>query len=1084
MSAAETATVLFTDVVGSTDLANRVGDLECRRLLGAHEVVIREEIAANHGREIKTMGDGFMVSFPTPEGGLACAVAVQRRLAAEADGVAVRMGLHAGEVTEERSDLFGAAVNAAARVAAKARGGQIMVSEVLLPSLDGLESVDRGLFWLKGFPERWRLYEVLWREGSTAPPAAAAGDRTPFVARDDELADLRRALEAAAAERGSLVLIGGEPGVGKTRLTQELAAEADVMGVRVLTGHCVEREGAAPYTPWVEVLEQALARAQSPEAFRGLLGESAGEVARIVPELRRVFDDIPPPLDLPPEQERRYLFNSIREFITRAAGIRPMLIVLDDLHWADEPTLLLLEHVAEALAGTPVLILGTYRDVELEVGRPLARAIEDLRRGGLASRMSLRRLDEKGVAEMLRGLTDDQPPAELVHAIFTESDGNAFFVEEVFRHLLEEGRLLDVAGRWRTDVSVAEFEVPESIRLVIGRRLERLSEAGRKLLTAAAILGRVFDASSLETVSGVDEDRLLDGLEEAERARLIAAVEGRGDRFEFGHELIRQTLLAEVSTLRRQRLHLRAADAIEAGSEGRREEVAAEVAYHLMQAGAGAPVERTAGTLYLAGTRALDAVAFEAAVGYLESAASMPGAFDERTRAELMHALGQAYAGVGRWDEALESWDQALDAFERLKDEETVGRIAYPISYQLIWGARFEDSLMAVGRGLGALGDRESLDRVRLLANGALLFGGGGYAEAAEEMAGDALGMAERLGDERVFAEALSVQAIVRWQFCRFRDTIELGLRAAGLLRAQNALWELAANQGFLAVALSWEGRFDEARQVADEAIALGNRIGHPGAHLTAHRALMAAESIPIGDLDTYAKGAERDREIAAANQLPWIAQSYVWVGMASFLRGDWEAALGSFEEAVRREPPAPVFTGWERSVLMRHLALMGDEAGALELWTREGVELPAPGAPIGTGASAMLLFGIEAFAIMGRHEDAAALYPNAVWHASVLGARIWDLAPAERIAGIAAGCAGDFDAAERHLAAGERQAEAWPHIVEQAEGRRWRAWMLQLRDGPGDRERAAELLRDAIERYREIGMPKHVELAQAMLTS
>jgi class 3 adenylate cyclase/tetratricopeptide (TPR) repeat protein len=1083
MSAAGTATILFTDVVGSTDLANRVGDRECRRLLGAHEVVIREEIAANDGREIKTMGDGFMVAFPTAEGGLACAVAVQRRLSAEADGVAVRMGLHAGEVTEERSDLFGAAVNAAARVAAKARGGQIMVSEVLLSSLDGLESVDRGLFWLKGFPERWRLYEVLWREGSSAPPAAAGGDRTPFVARDDELADLRRALEAAAAERGSLVLIGGEPGVGKTRLTQELAAEADAMGVRVLTGHCVEREGAAPYTPWVEVLEQALARAQSPEAFRGLLGDSAGEVARIVPELRRVFVDIPPPLDLPPEQERRYLFNSIREFVTRAAGIRPLLVVLDDLHWADEPTLLLLEHVAEVLAGAPILVLGTYRDVELEVGRPLARAIEDLRRRGLASRMSLRRLDEHGVAEMLHGLTDDQPPGELVRAIFTESDGNAFFVEEVFRHLLEEGRLLDVAGRWRTDVSVAEFEVPESIRLVIGRRLERLSEAGRKLLAAAAILGRVFDATSLETVAGADEDQLLDGLEEAERARLIAAVEGRGDQFEFGHELIRQTLLSEVSTLRRQRLHLRAADAIEAGSEGREEEVAAEVAYHLMQAGAGAPVERTASALYRAGTRALDAVAFEGAVGYLESAASMPGAFDERTRAGLMHALGQAYAGVGRWDEAMESWDQALDEFERLKDEETVGRIAYPISYQLIWGARFEDSLMAVGRGLGALGDRESLDRVRLLSNGALLFGGGGYAEAAEEMAGDALEMAERLGDDRVLGEALSAQAIVAWQFCRFDDCVELGLRAADLLRAENALWELAANQGFVCVALTWCGRFEETLVVAAEAIRLGDRIGHPGAHLTAHRGRFTSEHMRTGDIGSIVKAAEEDREIAAANQLPWIAQSYVWLGFAAFLRGDWEDARRQFEEAVRREPPAPVFTGWERSTLMWLLAHEGDEAGVMELWSREGVEMPAPGEPVGLGASAMLLFGVEAFAILGRREEAAALYPHVVEHARQNRARVWDLAPVERIAAMAAACAGDFDAAERHFDAGASQAEAWPHIVEQAEGRRWRAWMLRLRDGPGDRERAAELLSEAIERYRQRGMPKHVELAQAMLT-
>jgi tetratricopeptide (TPR) repeat protein len=391
---------------------------------------------------------------------------------------------------------------------------------------------------------------------------------------------------------------------------------------------------------------------------------------------------------------------------------------------------------------------------------------------------------------------------------------------------------------------------------------------------------------------------------------------------------------------------------------------------------------------------------------------------------------------------------------------------------------------MAVGRGLGALGDRESLDRVRLLSNGALLFGGGGYAEASEEMAADALAMAERLGDDRVLGEALSAQAIVRWQFCRFDDCVELGLRAADLLRSENALWELAANQGFASVGLTWTGRFDEAIEVGGEAIKLGDRIGHPGAHLTGHRGRIYAEFMRSGDLGTFTKAAEEDREIATANQLPWIAQSFAFIGIAACLRGDWDEAREAFEEGVRREPPAPLFTGWERSVLMWHLARMGDEAGALELWSREGTELPALGEPMGLGAGGMLMYGVETFVVLGRLDEAAALYPLAAEHAGYNRARIWDMAPTERIAGVAAACAGDFDAAERHLDAGARQAEAWPQVIEQAEGPRWRAWMLQLRDGPGDRERAAELLGEAIERYRELGMPKHVELAERMLAS
>jgi class 3 adenylate cyclase/tetratricopeptide (TPR) repeat protein len=1075
-------TLLFTDVVGSTDLANRVGDAQCRILLGAHESVIRAEVAAHRGTEIKALGDGFMVAFEAPKEAVACAVAVQERLETEAEGLAVRMGLHAGEVTEEGGDLFGASVNAAARISARARGGQILISEAVLPAVAGLDAVDRGLFWLKGFPDKWRLHEVLWRgQSGDDGPVRAFMDRTPFVGRESERADLRRRLDEAVRGRGSLVLLGGEPGVGKTRLAMELAAEADERGVRVLTGHCVEMEGAAPYTAWVEVLEQALARAQSPEAFRSLLGDDAGEVARIVPELRRVFADVPQPIELPPEQERRYLFNSIRDFIGRAAEVRPMFILLDDLHWADEPSLLLLRHVVEGLRDLPVLIVGTYRDVELEVGRPLARAIEDLRRGGLAFRLSLKRLDEAGVAAMLLALAGQSAPPQLVKVIFAESDGNAFFVEEVFRHLLEEGRLLDADGRWRTDVDVAEFDVPESIRLVVGRRLERLSDAARKLLTSAALLGRVFDVDLLTEAAGVDEDELLDGLEEAELARLVLPVEGGGERFEFGHELIRQTLLADLSTLRRQRLHLRVADAIEARADGRLEEVAADLAYHLTQAGAGAPVERTGRALYLAGMRGLQAVAFEQALSYLEAAASLGAAFDERARAELMHALGLAYSGVGRWDDAMEAWDQALDGFERLKDDEAVGRIAPPISYLLVWAARFEDALMLVGRGLGALGDRESLDRVRLLSYGALLFGGGAYAEAAEQMAGDALAMAERLGDRRVLGEALAIQAVIRWEFSRFDQLVEIGTRAAALLREEQALWELAANQGFVSIGLVWEGRLDEAIAVADEAIALGDRIGHPGAHLTAHRSRVAAHYVRTGDLAALAAGGEKDREIAAAGGLPWIAQSYTWIGLAAFVGGDWEAAREAFEEGVRREPPAPVFTGWERGILMALLAYQEEEEAALELWSREGVEIPPAGEATGLGASGMLMWAVEAFAVLGRHDDAGALYPQVAAHAEVLKGRIWDLAPSHRVAGIAAACAGDFEAAERHFDLGAAQADAWPHVVEQAERRRWRAWMLLLRGGPGDRERAEGLLREAAERYRSLHMPRHVELAETM---
>ena len=336
-------------------------------------------------------------------------------------------------------------------------------------------------------------------------------------------------MEQAIAGRGSIVLIRGEPGVGKTRLAQELVLEARKAGMFDATGRCYEMEGAPPYIPFIEMLQQAMRRFDllgfSPSAFRVTLGENAGEIAKILPELRRMYDDIPPPLELPPEQERMYLFNSMREFLERVSRTVPQLQILDDLHWADDATLMLLQHQAQYQDKMAVLTVATYRDIELDAARPFARTLESLVRQRLAHRVALKPLPETGVAAMLQALTGQPPPAVLVQAIYRETEGNPFFVEEVFQHLSEQGRLLDAEGRWRTDLQVGELDVPEGVRLVISRRLERVSEECRTALTDAAVVGRDFGFELLQKLSDLDADRLLDAIDEAERANLIVAAD-------------------------------------------------------------------------------------------------------------------------------------------------------------------------------------------------------------------------------------------------------------------------------------------------------------------------------------------------------------------------------------------------------------------------------------------------------------------------------------------------------------------------------------------------------------------------------
>jgi predicted ATPase len=421
------------------------------------------------------------------------------------------------------------------------------------------------------------------------------------VGREAEKTELRRLMDRAVAGEGGLVLIGGEPGVGKSRLSEELATEAGGR-FRVLVGHCYESGRDVPYMPWVEMIETAMAETPSGE-FRQALGADAPEFARLVPELRRLLPDIPPPIEVPPEQQRRYTFNSIRDYVTRVSRAQPRFYVFEDLHWADEPTLLLLEHLAERLPSIPCLVVGTYRDPPIEISPQLAQTLSRLVRLRRARLMSLARHSEDEVEALLRALSGEAPPAGVRSTIYGETEGNAFFVEEVFRHLAESGRLLDDEGRFRPDIEIGELDVPANVRLVTGQRLERLSETTQQTLGIAAVAGRHVGYELLEAVADVAGDDLIDALDEAERASLIVTrTSGQQEEYWFAHELTRQTFLTRLPAARRRRHHLRVADALERVFSDDLPAQAGTIAQHLVEAGSSADPTKLFGYLVMAGT--------------------------------------------------------------------------------------------------------------------------------------------------------------------------------------------------------------------------------------------------------------------------------------------------------------------------------------------------------------------------------------------------------------------------------------------------------------------------------------------------
>ncbi|MGH8973953.1 MAG: ATP-binding protein, partial [Acidimicrobiia bacterium] len=559
-------TILFTDLVGSTELLSRAGDEDAQRIFRAHHSLLAETAAAHGGAEVKWLGDGLMAAFSSAADALRCAIAMQQtsRRPVAGERLAIRVGLNAGEAFRDEADFFGTPVVVARRLCDQADTGQILCSELvagLLAGRAGFAFVPLGALELKGVPQPVGALEVQYEADAT--PGVVA--RLPFVGREGELARLVGLLGETAAGHGGLVFVAGEPGIGKTRLTEELAEAAAADGFSVLWGHCLDGDWAPPYAPFAEILK-ALAGGLPPEELRADLGVAGPALGQLVPALRQRLPDLPDAAPVQPDEERFRLLDAAAQFLAARARRAPVLLCLDDLHWADGSTVAMLRHVVRSSPGQRLLVIGTYRDAELAAGHPLQDAIGGLRREVEFERLKLEGLEAKAVGELLEALADHDVLGSVAAVIASETDGNPFFIKEVLRHLLEEGRFVRGSdGRWTSDRPVAELGIPEGVREVIDRRLARLSPDANKLLSAASVFEGEIHLGVAAAVAGLDEDVALDALDETLDAQLLQPA-GGVDTYRFTHALIRHTLAGALSPSRRGRLHLRAADALAAAS--------------------------------------------------------------------------------------------------------------------------------------------------------------------------------------------------------------------------------------------------------------------------------------------------------------------------------------------------------------------------------------------------------------------------------------------------------------------------------------------------------------------------------------
>ncbi len=478
----------------------------------------------------------------------------------------------------------------------------------------------------------------------TPPPSVPASapefspalpEQTGFVGRTAERELIGACLRRVMNGENGIVMISGAAGIGKTRLARALGADARRLGFVTLSGNCYDREDSVPDIPMVEILEAALAQNPTPASFRAVLGAEAAEITRLMPQLRKLFPDIPQPLQGTPEQARRALFNALAEIIARQSRLAPMLLLVEDVHWADEGTLAMVAHFARAMTGLRVLVMLTYRDDAIDPASQFSRTLDDLLRFQV-EHVRLRGLPQIEVRAMVEALGGGGMSRYLLDAIYSYTEGNPLFVQELVRHLINNqpmGVSLEVAAH-------GEIDLPHSLRLVIGRRLARVGKETQKMLGTAAVIGRSFTFPLLEAATQVDADELVELVEEAEKAGLITSRLRYPDaEFRFAHELIRRAVLDDLLSVRRQRLHLSVARALELVYANALEDHAEDLAHQLWNAGSAADADKTIHYLQMAGTKAVQTAANVDAIGHFTNALTLLGRLKEtpeRLQQELL----------------------------------------------------------------------------------------------------------------------------------------------------------------------------------------------------------------------------------------------------------------------------------------------------------------------------------------------------------------------------------------------------------------------------------------------------------------
>ena len=1092
---ARAATFLFTDMEGSTRLFKRLRE-DYGGVLAQHQRLLREAFASHGGQEVDTQGDAFFVTFARVRDAVLAAAAAQRALAAyewpEDVDVRVRIGVHTGEAAVDENRYVGVSVHRAARICAAARGGQILISQTTRHMLEdeeaplpGIELRDLGERALKDLERPVHLSEVLVTE--TKPPRATAtrararatAQRSvlpgalslvspfPFVGRSRQLATLRSLLPGADGEGRRVVLLSGDAGSGKTRILRELAQEAARDGALVLYGTS-DAVVTTPYQPFVESL-QFLQRVLDPAEFDECVGAGGSDVARLVPDVAARLPPSPATAQGDPDTERHRLHTSVAELLRRAAQRRPLLVVLDDAHWADASSLHLLRFLARTGADARVLFVAAFREREPDIGLEFADTLADLVRVEGVARLQLEPLESEDVTEFVRRSGDAEPGPQLA-ALGAEigelTGGNAFLLCELWRSLVETGSVDISEGVVRLTRPITELGSPETVRHVVQSRLTRLAPETTALLELAAVVGAQFELSVLREAAGQHETVVVSALDEAVRSGTIEEVPGVRLAHRFTHELVRRALADRLTWARRAELHLRVAEALER-VYGDPAPVLTDLAHHFTVAAPVGGADRAVDYNLRAADAALASLAFEEAAARLSTALDL-GINDESERMRIQLELGNARHRAGQPLEALNAFQAAADLARKRGDGETLARAAIGLEETCWRPAIVDEGAVELAReAIEALGDGDSALRARLLGalSRALVFAGS--AEEAAVVREAAIAMARRVRDPATLANLLS-QAYFAIGKIPLGDVLAMlteGRQLAAelgntVIECETIAWSIVAH-----VAMC---NLDTARRELDLHTQLAERTREPF-HLYFSAQVGSAIALCDGRLDEAEAMAERSLEWAGhlRGRVPPAVH-----GMQLFGIRREQGRLAELRPVVQALV-GPNKSGWAwRPGLVALFVELGMEKEArAELEEMRADEFAGV---VRDFSAPSLAYLTDACAAIGDVESAPLLYralkPLAGSNV-VIGQLGACYGAADRYLGMLAATMSDWDQAEAHfeyaLYLNRRMgAHTWTARTAYEYAR-----MLLSRDAAGDRRRAGELLADAAASAERFGL-------------